>query len=78
MKVQQQNIECPTDTLHEAFLKTKDPSEKAISQQKIAKDSESLYFPKNGDENDGRIGHALNIADIWSENVKYLQELADF
>ena len=38
---------------------------------------EGFGFAEDGYEDDGWVGHALDIAHIWSEDVEELEELAD-
>lgn len=41
----------------------------------VGEDGESFHLPHDGREHNGRIGHSLDITDIWPVNVEQFQYL---
>ena len=56
-------------------LHRKEPPEERISKHKVTEKSKRTNFTQNRNENQGRISHALHVANVGPENVEYFEEL---
>ena len=72
VKVVKKQFKSTTDSLNESFSHTEYLPEEVIAKDHVTKHIESLDFAKDGDENDSRVGHTLNIADIRPEDMENL------
>ena len=61
----------PADSLYKPFSHAEYFSEEIVAKNHITEHIEGFDFSKDWNQDDSRISHSLNIADVRSENVKY-------
>lgn len=75
--VLQQQLEGAAGCLDEVVLEAEGFSEEGVAEDEVGEEVEGFGFAEDGYEDDGWVGHALDVADIWPEDVEELEELAD-
>lgn len=77
MVVLKQKLKSKTGGFYEIVLEAESFSEERVAEYEIAEEVEGFSFAEYRDEDDGGISHALDVADIRSEDMEDLEKLAD-
>jgi hypothetical protein len=78
VEIFKQELETTANGVYEFGFKAEEFAHEGISKYEVAEEVEGAYFAKDGDEDDGWVGHSLYVADVRPENMEHLQELDHF
>lgn len=73
----EQKFKGSTGSLNKVILQTERFPQEGVTKYEIAEEVKGSHLAKNRYENDRRIRHSLNIANIRPEDMKNLKKLAD-